>query len=98
MEDELDAERSGLGVDIITVNEAGLESGNDDLIAVSTLPLVQDDEATDVWGTWGAEWRDVYVLDRENRVVAVFNLTTYDLSDSANYTALYDLFVAAGGD
>lgn len=98
MEDELDAEHSGLGLDIVTVNETGLESGNDDLIAVSTLPLVQDDAETDVWGAWGAEWRDVYVLDRENRVVAVFNLTSHDLSDSANYTALYELFVAAGGD
>ena len=97
MEDELDAERSGLGVDIITVNEAGLESGNDDLIAVSTLPLVQDDEATDVWGTWGAEWRDVYVLDGTNEVYAVFNLTTYSLAVPENYEALYALFVEAAG-
>lgn len=78
------------------MNETGLESGNKDLFTVTTLPVVQDDATAAVWTSWGAEWRDVYVLDGENLVTSVYNLTTYDLADAANYAALYDLFVAAG--
>lgn len=62
---------------------------------MTDLPILQDDTTADVWSQWEATWRDVYVLDGDNEVYAVFNLTTYDLSDSANYAALYDLFVEA---
>ncbi len=57
---------------------------------------MQDDAVADVWRSWGATWRDVYVLDRTNAVTTTYNLTSYDLADPANYAALYDLFVAAG--
>lgn len=93
----LDAVHPELGLDIITINETGLESGNDDLIAVSSLPLVQDDTTANVWTNWGAEWRDVYILDEDNTVVAVYNLTEHDLSDASSFEELYELFVAAGG-
>ena len=83
-------------MDIVVVNLPGLESGNDDLFAATLLPVVQDDAVANVWTNWGATWRDVYVLDPDNRVTEVFNLTTYDLSDAANYEALYGLFVDAG--
>lgn len=58
--------------------------------------MVQDDAVANVWTNWGATWRDVYVLDPDNVVHSVYNLTTYNLSDPANYEALYDLFVDAG--
>lgn len=77
------------------VNAIGYDSGLDALAAVSDLPILQDDATADVWNQWGAVWRDVYVLDADNEVYAVYNLTTYDLSDPANYQALYDLFVEA---
>lgn len=65
------------------------------MILISTLPALQDDTTANVWTNWGVTYRDVYVVDENNEVSAVFNLTTYDLSQSANYQALYDLFVAA---
>lgn len=96
MQAELAVEHPELGLDIVIVNLTGLESGNASLFEVCTLPVVQDDATANVWTSWGATWRDVYVLDRTNALHEVFNLTTYDLSDTANYDALYELFVAAG--
>ncbi len=63
---------------------------------MTTLPVVQDDLVANVWTNWGATWRDLYVLDRTNHVTAVYNLTTHNLADAANYAEAYDLFVAAG--
>ena len=58
-----------------------------------------------VWGAWrvnnlrpeqpGVTYRDVIVLDRENRAVAVYNLTEHSLGDPANYAALKDILRAA---
>lgn len=78
------------------MNAIGHESGLASLEAVTDLPILQDDTTEDVWNDWGATWRDVYVVDGDNEVYAVFNLTTYSLADSANYAALYDLLVDAG--
>lgn len=79
------------------MNEAGLESGLEDLAEVTDLPILQDDETALVWATWSVTWRDVYVLDGDNEVYAVYNLTEHDLSDPVAYAELYDLFVAAAG-
>lgn len=98
MQAELATEQPELQVDIVVVNYTGLESGNADLFAATLLPVVQDDATANVWASWGATWRDVYVLDRTNAVLAVYNLTTYDLSDPVNYQALQDIFVAAGAE
>jgi hypothetical protein len=80
------------------VNASGYESGNPDLFAVTDRPSVQDDSTANVWLSWGAVWRDVYVLDRTNHVTAVYNLTDHPLTDPANYAELRDLFLAAGAE
>ena len=82
---------------MLHVNEYGYDAGIPDLAAVSDLPILQDDPTQLVWERWGVTWRDVYVLDGENRVYAVYNLSEHDLGDPANYAELYDLFVAAAG-
>lgn len=97
MFDELAADRPELALGILHVNGAGYESGNADLAAVTDLPILQDDETAQVWTNWGAEWRDVYVLNADNEVHAVYNLTDHPLSEAANYAELYDLFLEAGG-
>ena len=79
---------------IHTVNYTGM-AGLPDLFNVSTLPGLQDDSAAMVWSNWGVAYRDVYILDANNEVSSVYNLTTYGLSSSANYQALHDLFLSA---
>lgn len=97
MQDELAAERPDLAIDLLHVNEDGYESGIPDLVEVTDLPILQDDPTQLVWDGWAATWRDVYVLDGDNEVYAVYNLTDHDLADPVNYAELYALFVAAAG-
>lgn len=47
-----------------------------------------------VWDSWQITYRDVVILDGNNVPVAVFNLTSNDLQNSANYQALKDLLLS----
>lgn len=95
MADELAVDHPEITVSIHHIDAIGYDAGLTGLEGYTDLPILQDDTTNDVWNNWGATWRDVYVLDGDNHVYAVFNLTTYSLADSANYAALYDLFVDA---
>ena len=77
------------------MNETGYESGNDDIVAEGDLALLQDDATAAVWSSWGASWRDVIIVDADNVPVYTYNLTTYSLSDPANYAQLKAILVAA---
>jgi hypothetical protein len=80
---------------LIGVNAVGHESGVDGMSEGRDLPLLQDTAAEDAWASWSVTYRDVVVLDRDNRVFGVFNLTEHDLSDSANYAALQQMLLDA---
>lgn len=95
MQDEIEAEYPGIDVDLVHVNAAGLESGLPDLFAVTDLPVVQDDAVANVWTNWNAVWRDVWIVDATNAPVDVYNLTTHDLADPANYDTLKAMLVDA---
>jgi hypothetical protein len=85
------------------VNGSGYESGIAAMSEKGDLPILQDTAAVDAWGSWGAAWRDVIVLDGSNMRFDldpdgpsdVYNLTTYNLSDAANREALKALLVEA---
>ena len=83
-------------VQIIGINEVGLESDNDLMTAGRDLPWLQDTIEVDVWTQWSAGYRDVILVDEHNREVDRFNVTTYDLADPINYAMLVDLFVDLG--
>lgn len=61
------------------------------------LPWLQDTPEVDAWGLWRVTWRDVVILDRENRPVAVYNLTVHDLADPGSYAELKALLLTAAG-
>ena len=94
MQDELAVEFPSLPITLYAINEEGYETGNDSIVAVGDLPVLQDTVDTDVWGAWGASWRDVVVLDADNAAVYTFNLNEYDLGDDAHYAHLKAVFVA----
>lgn len=90
----------------MAVNEQGQEFGNEFL--EEDLPCLQDGEKGP-WTTWDPIYRDVIVLDGENRKVAVFNLTdtplaNYDVgtqsyvTNTANYAALRSILLGAAGE
>ena len=96
MEADLAKKHPELEVALLSIDATGHEVGLPDLAKVGDLPCLQDTAKDDVWGSWGAEWRDVYVVNAENEVTAVYNLTTYSLSDPKNYAALEALLIDAG--
>ncbi|MEL6183188.1 MAG: hypothetical protein AAFU79_01095 [Myxococcota bacterium] len=65
------------------------------MAALGDLPLLQDTGGVDAWSQWGVTYRDVWVLDGENRPVGVINLTDRDLSQPANAAALEALVLDA---
>jgi len=82
---------------IIGINEMGHSSGLETAYAERTLPLLQDDETQRVWEKWDVTYRDVIVLDGENKKVGVLNLTENSLAEEENKATMEDLFLTAGG-
>lgn len=80
---------------LVGINESGLESGNDTATAGRDLPWLQDVVEVDVWSTWGVGYRDVWILDRQNQLLAVYNLTEHDLREPASYEELKTLLLDA---
>ncbi len=61
------------------------------------MPWLQDTPQANVWRTWKVTNRDVVMLDGENRVFRVYNLTDHDLSAAGNYAELRGILLAAAG-
>jgi hypothetical protein len=98
MQAEIDAENAGVEIRILGVNGIGQESGNASVSAGRTLPWLQDTAAENVWSTWAVAYRDVIVLDTENKPIAVYNLTTHGLGTPANYQELKTILLSAAGN
>ena len=79
---------------------AGRESGNSSFTSGRDIPWLQDVDAdndgdSDVWVEWGAQLRDVMIVDEQNQLVETINLTLYDLADTSNYESLRDKIIGA---
>ncbi|MHC4547741.1 MAG: hypothetical protein ACYTEZ_03105 [Planctomycetota bacterium] len=98
MQTELLGDNPATTIRILGVNAIGSESGNDLNCTDRDIPWLQDTAAEHVWTQWQVAYRDVIVLDDENRPVAVYSLTTYDLGDTANYDALKAILRQAAGE
>jgi hypothetical protein len=97
MQGELDLLGLPVPAALAGLNATGHESGNALATDGRTLPWLQDDASSDVWGDWQVDFRDVVVLDPDNRVTAVYNLTANDLADPVKYEELKALIVEAAG-
>ncbi len=94
---QADPALAGLAIDvqILGVNGIGHESGNAANCDGTTTPWLQDVPAVDVWSAWAVAYRDVIILDEDNVVVGVYNLTSNDLGVSENYDALRSMLISA---
>ena len=95
MQGELDDASPAVPIQLLGVNHIGAESGNPDVTAGVDLPWLQDVPQTDVWSAWGAVARDVYVLDGENRIITVYNVTANDLSNPTYFAELKQILLDA---
>lgn len=84
-------------VSLVGVNESGLESGNAAVTTGRDLPWLQDVPEVDLWTTWDVGYRDVWILDGENRLLTVYNLSDNDLREPEHYEELKALLVEAAG-
>ena len=90
MQAELGEQAAILGVDAI-----GNEPSQGLMADVGDLPWLQDVEEVGAWELWGAAWRDVWVLDSDNRLVGIYNLTNHDLAEEDDYAELEELILSA---
>ena len=97
MLDEIRTETGRTDVAILGVNGEGQESAVDLMVTGRTIPLLQDVPGVDAWTHWPAEYRDVWVLDDENRPVGLVSLLTKDLADPTVYQELKGMILAAMG-
>ena len=108
LQDELEKEYPDLGISIVGVNETGFGgcvpeqedwecSGNALMCLDRDLPWLQDQVEVAAWDSWGAAYRDVMILDSDNRLFAIFNVTAHNLSLPAEYEGLKTLLLAAAG-
>ena len=92
---ELRAAKPDLNIEIIGVNRNTDAAYNSEVTSVSTLAWLQDTTENSVWNQWEIAYRDVVIVDSQNRFFAVFNLTVNDLFYPENQQALKQLFLAA---
>lgn len=95
MQAEIDTANPATPVRIFGVNAAGEESGNDAFCQGRLLPWLQDTAQQNVWGDWQVTWRDVVILDKENRTIQVYNLTSHNLANTAYYEELRNILLDA---
>ena len=95
MQAEIDALHPAKTVRILGVNAVGQDSDNALMCSGRVLPWLQDTAQQNVWGSWNVTWRDVFVLDAQNRVLRIYNLTQYDLAITANYDTLKSILLNA---
>lgn len=82
-----------LNIEIVGINSIDEKGFNSEITAISSLPWLQDTTNANVWTDWQVEWRDLRILDAENHLVSVYNLTTHDLSLPQNLATVKELLV-----
>jgi len=95
MQTEIDSLVHSMPVSILGVNAVGAESGNALMCQNRQLPWLQDTPETNAWGLWDVTYRDVVVLDGNNRYVKVYNLTIHDLANPTYYAELKEILLKA---
>lgn len=97
MQKELDALKLGMAVKIHGINQAGHEGSNESACQGKDIPWLQEVPKHPVWATWAVTYRDVIILDENNEVVGKYNLTDHNLSNTADYDELKNMFIQLAG-
>lgn len=100
---ELETTYPILNIQIVGLNEFGQDpaGANDLMMANRTTPWLQDgdsngNQTSDVWyDRWDVTYRDVMILNGQNEMVDVYNLTSNDLGVAANYATMRDKLLDA---
>lgn len=80
----------GYPIQILGVNGAGYENGNERVTENRDIPWLQDTEEVNAWAQWDVQYRDVYILDQNGDLRFIYNLTVNDLGNPDNLALLTD--------
>ena len=64
-------EAARLPVNILGLTQIDDGGGNATIVTGRTIPWLQDTEEWKAWDSWQVTYRDVFILDAENRVVGI---------------------------
>ena len=110
MQTELQTDHPDLNISILSINLKGAEAGVDVFTEEHALPMVQDTELSAIWLNWGElctieehdaeskHWRDLFILNKQNQVLKVYNLTLNNLGTPENYEELKQKFIQAASE
>ncbi|MHC4817204.1 MAG: hypothetical protein ACYTF8_03960 [Planctomycetota bacterium] len=98
MQNELLADNPATRIRLGAINQIGSEGSAEAMCDGRDIPLLQDTYDDHAWAQWQVTYRDVIILDEENRQVAVYNLTTNSLSYPENYAELKALLLSVAGE
>lgn len=91
MQQELGSQAALLGLNII-----GQDSYNESFTSSADIPWLQDTDSERAWDLWNAQWRDVFILDTQGRLYALYNLNDNDLGRPGDYEEMKALILEAG--
>lgn len=83
---------------LLGVNQAGFEAGSAAVTTGRTIPWLQDTVAVNARSSWSVTFRDVVILDTQNRKAFVYNLTVHDLAVPADYAQLKSILKVVAGE
>lgn len=92
---ELKATNADLNIEILGVNRIDESAFNALMTEDRHLPWLQDTDSEKVWERWAVTYRDVRILNSQNGIHAIFNLSDYNLDFPENRETLKRLFVDA---
>lgn len=84
-------------IQLVVINQVGAESATSQVLRDRAVPFVQDTAAARVWATWGANIRELWIVDGMGRRVEVIDLTTHSLLDPGQATNIESRILAAAG-
>ena len=93
MQAQLENNHPNLDIEIFAINMAGTGAGASSLSSNINLPMVQDSNTLGIWNDWDAGWRDVFILNENNELVMIYNLTQNNLGNTNNYNTLMSHFI-----
>jgi hypothetical protein len=93
MQTELDAASPQVPISILGVNYIDAESGSASVTNGTDLPWLQDVVSENVWSSWGASDKSVFILGIANEEVIVYSVALHDLGVPDNFNELKQLLL-----
>ena len=97
MQTEIDGMGLPVAVRIHGINGNGHHGSKESACEGKDLPWLQEVPEEPVWTKWDVTYRDVIILDEDNKVLAIYNLTDHNLGQNADYEALKSMLVGYAG-